>query len=55
MEMSRATKLIVVNASIGAGLVIALFRGSGLQPTLIAGVLLFVLANLVMRSKGKAR
>ena len=49
MKMNRRRKLILINTGIGVGLAIELFRGAGLQAVLIAGVLLFVLANVAMK------
>jgi len=45
------TRLILVNASILAGLLLMFYRGTGLLPLAISGVFLFTLANVLMATK----
>jgi hypothetical protein len=53
VEMNLRTRAIIVNTGIAAGLLLMFYRGSGLLPVAISGVLLFTLANVLMLANRK--
>jgi len=51
--MKPKTQIILINASIAAGLLLMFYRGSGALPVLITGALLFTIANVLLALKQK--
>ena len=53
--MNPRTKAVLINVCIATGLLIMFYRGSPIASIAIAGVLLFVVANVLMVMKAKKR
>jgi membrane-bound ClpP family serine protease len=51
--MNFRMRIIVVNVSICAGLLIMYFRGSDFIPIVIAGIFLFIFSNVLIAIKHK--
>ena len=51
--MAPSTKWVLINASIAAGLILAILGNSDLVSVVIAGILLFGVANVIIWKNGR--
>jgi hypothetical protein len=52
--MNIRTRTILVNLSLAVGLVVMFYRGAGLLPVVITGVLFFIFANVLLAVKRRS-